>query len=696
VNLENVHPKDALYALPGVGISVPPYASIPFRAFSGEVISSIDVDANGNRVRGDDDVNTNEFFTRFTTNEVNWVGSGPDGSNSINFEIQTVSDAPGLGCGKQLFEGAVPNGAQDCWLVILPRGTGDNGEAEIARSGLFWDSWQHHIAFKLDFRPVGVRCEIGAAEKQIAGSELMTQAIASWQPQLCQQENGAAFVIIAGSDEDAAFKASLTTSNPLALTSRPLAQTAADPNVYAPIGVSSAVIAFNIDRRLSTSVDDMPTEYRDREATPFSEIKLTPRLLAKLLTASYIQALPSGADLKHIGFTNVFDKGPNAYNLTNDPDFLQWNDPEWQYQDVNAQSVADALMPTGRSDIAWTIWSYIMADKDARDFLNGVPDEWGMRVNPWYSSNSSIIETGVGKEYPRDDYPKADPVERKSTVDQGVGGTGALNLVGARPYASDYETAAYYTLRGDGLIVGSWLGGTNPRWGREPRSLIGSRAVIALTTSGSAAKFATISASLLNDAGQFVAPTASSMAAAVAAMTVTENSSVVGLDFGSAASKSATNAYPLTMPVYAALNPLMDDAPLRAVYADFIRFAAQSGQTPGVELGQLPAGYAPIPPSWVTQAMNAASVIQAGIKPAAPVNLGSLFPGTYSQAPPVDSVQNATVDGSGDTAILVSRQTEADPTVGALAGIVPLSLLTGIASGCAVPLFTRARKRLSG
>ena len=695
VTTEYVHPNDLPFSLPQQGITRPPYASIPFRAVTGETLSSVNIGANGSPVRTDDDVNTNQFFTRFTTNEVSWVGTGSSGENSINFEIQTVSEAPGLGCGTARREGAVVQSVQDCWLVVLPRGTADNGESSIIRSGLFWDSWQHHIAVKIEFRPVGVRCEIGAAEKAIAGSELMTQAIASWQPQLCLQENGAAFVINTGSDADAAFKAAKTTSNPLAMTSRPLADTASDPNVYAPIGVAGAAIAFNIDRSVNP-FNELPPGVLGRDATPFTEMKLTPRLVAKLLTASYIRSLPSGADLSYMGYKGVDDPGDNALNLTNDPDFLQWNDPEWRYQLINGTAVADALMPTGRSDLAWAIWSYVVADAKAREFLDGVPDEWGMRVNPWYSTNPSVNPTGVGKVYPRDDFPKSDPVERPSTLlSDPVGGVGALNLVAFRPYTTDFETGAYYTLRSDGLVVGPWQGGVSQRWGKETRNAIGTRKVIALTTTGSAAKYSTVTASLLNPAGQFVAPSVASLSAAVTAMTLTENSAVVGLDLGSAAAKSATTGYPLTMPVYAAINPLMDDAPLRAVYADFIRFAAQSGQTPGPELGQLPDGYAPIPPSWAVQAMNAASVIQAGIKPAAPVNLGSLAPGSYGQAASNPVVQNTTVDGTGDPAILVSETTDADPTIGALAGIVPLSLLTGVASGCAVPVFTRARKRLN-
>ena len=694
---QNVAPEDSDYTFIGSNSFNPTYTSIPFRAVTGEVVASVVKEGNSSPRKLDVDVNTNPFFTQYTTNEVKWVGSGSDGSNTIKFEVQTQMESNGLGCGTPRYTGSVLTSVQDCWLVVLPRGTSDSGESTITKSGLFWDAWKHHIAFKLTFKPVGVRCTIGTAEKQIAGSELMTQAIASWQPELCIQENGAAFVVNAGSDEDAAYKASLTTSNPLAMTSRPHEATAADPNVYAPIAVSGAAVVFNIDRR-SRPVQGVPADVVARDTTPFTQMKLTPRLLAKLLTSSYISSLPSGADLTHIGFENFDNPGDNAFNLTTDPDFLAVNDEEWQYQDLNSPAIADALIPTGRSDLAWAFWSYIVSDPEARAFLNGEPDEWGMRVNPWYSTNSSVNPSGVAKQYPRDDFPKADPVEKPSNLlEDPDNGTGPVNLVTWRPYTSDFESGAYYTLRSDGLILGEWQRAATPaKWGKQVKDLLGSQKVIALSTTGSSAKFQTITASLLNPAGNFVAPSSETMAAAVNAMTTSENSAVVEFDFESAAAEASANAYPLTMPVYAALNPLMNDAPLRAIYANFIRYAVQSGQVPGSGIGNLPAGYAPIPATWVSQAMNAASAIQAGIKPKAPVNLGSIPPGSYIPnlgQSPGDS-QDSALPGSGDKASLISASTTADPNIGALSGVVPLSLLTGLASAFAVPLFSRARRKV--
>ena len=85
---------------------------------------------------------------------------------------------------------------------------------------------------------------------------------------------------------------------------------------------------------------------------------------------------------------------------------------------------------------------------------------------------------------------------------------------------------------------------------------------------------------------------------------------VMAYDQTGTPAKAAPTAYPLTMPVYAALNPQQTDADLRAVYANLIRYAARDGQSPGTDLGELPPGYAPLPQPWVDQALAAADAIE--------------------------------------------------------------------------------------
>lgn len=696
VDAANVDAQDAQYTAPGNGSFFdPPYTSVPFVAADGTVVASVVEDANGvNKQVTTVNVNTNQFFTNYTSNEVTWAGSNDNGEGSVKFELQTTLQSPGLGCGQPIVVSGQPTVGQSCWLVIIPRGVGDSGESSIRQSGLFWDSWQHNIAVKLAFKPVGVRCEIGAAERQLAGSELMSGAIASWQPSLCAGTTGAAYVVSTGSEADALLSASQTLPSPLAMTSSPLGMGSADPVRYAPIALSGVALTFSIDRQIISS-GSVPQEYMDRATTPFTELKLTPRLVAKLLTGSYYEALPVGADLSHIGYQNTANPGPNARNLTRDPDFLAINDPEWAYQNLAWPSIADLLAPSGRSNIATQLWRYVLADSDAVAFLKGTADPWGMKVNPWYSISASVNPTGTGLQLPTDTFPKADPVEKPATT--GSNGTGAINLVTWRPYTSDFEQGAGLTLRGDGQVLGGWDPTVSPaKYLKTPRSLLGEQKVMAVTTAAAAARFQNVTASLLNPGGSYVAPTMASMQAAAAAMTLSSGSTAVyGFDPASTVAKGATTAYPLTMPVYAALNPLQTDAALRATYAAFIRYAVGDGQKPGEDIGQLPAGYAPIPQGWVDQALASATAIQNGISPLAAARVstgagggGSGFGGGFDDASAGGDPQ-ATGEVAG---ALIGDETPDDPDLEPAAMAIPLGFVAGLAAAIAVPLLPRIRR----
>lgn len=700
----DIHPLDEKYTVPRAGMFSPAYTSIPFRGVDGTVITDVEQHASGpnTRIRGID-VNTNEFFTQLTTNEVKWAGSGPNGSGSVPFEVQTAMQSPGLGCGSLVVTGTAVTG-QSCWLVIIPRGTGDSGASSITKSGLLWDSWQHHLAVKLDFKPIGVRCEIGAAERQLAGSELVSAAMSSWQPELCLGDTGSAFVLSTGNEAEALELASGTTPSPLAFTSSPLETEEADPLQYAPVALSGVAVSFAIDRTV-TPLDGVPAEYREKDSLPFDSINLTPRILAKLLTGSYYEALPP-ADRSHVGFVDFANPGDNARTMVQDPDFLDVNDEEWAYQLMVSTSLGDALLPSGRSDLATQLWRYVLGDADARAFLAGEPDPWGMTVNPWYSTNPEVNPTETGLELPRDNFPKADPIEKPdTTVADPVNGTGAVNLVTWRPYTSDFETGAYYTLRGDGLLLGTWdKFSAPPKYTKSPRELIGSQRVMAITTAPAAARYQTVTASLLNPAGQFIAPTEKGMLAAAAAMTPSAvQTRVYEYDPAGSPARAAATAYPLTMPVYAALNPGQTDAAQRAIYAGLVRYAVGAGQEPGTDVGQLPPGYAPLPQGWVDQALIAASAIEQGIVPAAqptattapgqPV-VGSSGLGTTATVsqPGVAAAADPTATGT-PAGSLMGAATPADPDLPLGSAAIPAGLLSGLAAAAAVPMMSRSRRR---
>ncbi|TFD00826.1 hypothetical protein E3T25_12415 [Cryobacterium sandaracinum] len=743
VSQDQVAPQDAQYTSPANGFTIPAFTAIPYRASTGGSISSVFADSanvlthhvvdpltglvqtatgspSDTGVTLPDgisgvDLATNEFYTQYTTNEVPWAGSSDSGDGSVKFEVQTAMQSPGLGCGTPVTAADGSVSGKSCWLVVIPRGKSDAGESYITKSGLLWDSWKHSVAVKLDFKPIGQRCAIGSAEKQLSGSELVAAAIGSWQPKVCTGATGSSFALSIGNEEDALAAASLTTPSPLALTSRPLQTDRVDPVAYAPIALSGVAVSFSIDRRVKPA-GAVPQEYKARNTEAFTSLNLTPRLVAKLLTNSYLDSLPSGApatsdSLKFFGYTDSANPGANARNLTVDPDFLAVNDDEWKYQDLTGPSLGDMLLPSGRSDEAQQLWRYVLSDPAAVEFLNGTPDTWGMKVNPWSSTNADVNPSGTAMTIPRTNFPKADPLERPAAA-AGTGTT-AVNLVTWRPYTSDFESGAYLTLRGDGQELGDWNPtSVPPKFGKSVRSLVGNQRVLGVTTAAAAARYQTVTASLQNSAGSFVAPSPESMLAASAAMVPTStNPKVLEYDPANPSAKAAATAYPMTMPVYAALNPLQTDAAQRAIYANLIRYAVVAGQVPGTEIGQLPRGYTPLPKSWVDQALAAATAIEQGGSPVVAMAMPETAPAvdrpayvptpsTYgpaefqAQAAPV--VADAAVDPAATGAVvdpLVARPTPADPVMGPVRAAVPAGLLSGLLAACGVPFISRVRRR---
>ena len=387
----------------------------------------------------------------------------------------------------------------------------------------------------------------------------------------------------------------------------------------------------------------------------------------------------------------------NPRNIVFDPDFLAIN-PDWAEQAIVSPAIADVLLPQGRSDAAWALWNYVLADPDAAAFLAGTPDPYGMIVNPWSSTDAAKNPSGTALQLPRDNFPKADPVEQKA---EPLPGPGVVNLVTWRPYVNDLDTAAYDTLRGDGHELGGWdAGSTPPKYSKSSRSLPGSQAVLSFTDTASASRYQIYSASLLNQAGQFVLPTVAAMTAAAGAMTSTSaQPQVVSYDPSSTAARTATAAYPLTMPVYAATNPAKLDASLRPSYSAFITYAATDGQTPGEGLGQLPAGYAPIPEAWRTQALAAARAVATGqvAVPTKSVPTTTSVPAAQS---PVASAPTLALPSDDPTPTgtlapaLSSNTTPDDPNAGALAASVPAAIIAALAALVVTGFISRRRRIL--
>lgn len=706
----DVAAADLPYVHAGTGPFDPPEVSVPFRSATGKTVARI---VNG-KINPSVELVSNEFFGPYTTNEVPWAGFGADGTGTVTFEMQTAMQAPGLGCGNpQTASGGTVTG-QPCWLVVVPRGDHDANSIITSQSGLLWPYWQHKVAVRLGFQPVGARCALGAAERQVSGSELVAAAIHSWQPVVCNQAGGSIYNVVITGESDAAARANGTGVAPLALISRPFDAAAygtEDHLTYAPIAVTGLTVAFAVDHFASADpTDPAPDHVKALEQLPFTQMNLTPRLLAKLLTNSYRGSIPNTAVVNDV-------LAHNPWNITQDEDFLEIN-PAWRHQALqNVAAMADVFVPLGSSDSAWAVWAYIMADADARHFLAGDADPWGTKVNPWATTdadtNATVNPPGVANEYPINRFPKPDP------------STGYLNaaypasLVDAiawRPYSTSFDQSAYWVLRGDNRVTGWSTGqasGGVPGFTTEARRSPGVQQVMGLTDTASAATYQVYTAALRNPAGSFVTPTTASMTAAAEAMSANSTQpQVVAFDTTSDKAKASTDAYPLTLPVYAATNPAGGDAGSRAAAVALIRYAAGSGQTPGTSLGELPPGYAPVPDAWRAQARAAADAIAAnqapapttGTDPVPPFQPGdtsvpsSGLPGSSvppNAAPTAGAGAGAptpTPSASGPPAPAVGAAIASDSSAGALGAALPVSAAGGLLAALAVPFVARPRR----
>ncbi len=91
------------YRHPPAGTDVENF--VPFRSVTGKEIKGR---------------NSNEFFDGNTTNEVSVTRTRVDGTGEQTFEVQTATQAPGIGCGERLTDGGGAVTGRPCWLVIVP------------------------------------------------------------------------------------------------------------------------------------------------------------------------------------------------------------------------------------------------------------------------------------------------------------------------------------------------------------------------------------------------------------------------------------------------------------------------------------------------------------------------------------------------------------------------------------------------
>ncbi len=602
----------------------------PFRAVDGTVVD-IQTDPTFNPSAGGGNFWLNPYFGIVTTNEIVSAASGPDGSGAELMQVLTGVQSSGLGCGQTVQPDDSGRKMPQCWIVIVPRGApaeenvGTPFEVNADQNGVVTSpvapaAWGNRIAIPIEFNPVDSPCSIADEERRIAGNELALAAVASWQPSLCASGDLPPYSYASVGDLNARQQLTRGAQGApgLVAISRPIppeSAPASNPVVYAPLSLSGLVIGFNVERYPKPSA---PEAAQRLAGVRVADLNLTPRLVAKLLTQSYSQQLSIIQPPRYEWLRS------NPPHLGQDPDFLRFN-PEFELlQIANARTFSGLQLPAGNSDAALQVWEWVLADPEARAWLDGTADEWGMRVNPLYATSAEANPTGLafGDPVPSS-FPKGDPYcyqapprgSGNSIVPPALCGTDWM------PYARGFADAALITrVASDGarIVENSFAQSASEVWARELPQFLGRRAILSLTDTPSAAQFG-LQTARLSRAGDnrgdrvFIAPDAAGLIAGVKSMEAGDEPSVLE----PSPTSIPPDAYPLTALTYAAIAPLALDAAARSDYAAFIEYAADQGQEPGLEPGKLPIGYTPLPFALRIEALFAAFVVRA-LEPAAP------------------------------------------------------------------------------
>ncbi|MEU9447580.1 hypothetical protein [Streptomyces sp. NPDC048277] len=559
-----------------------------------ETESGTPVDKNGQHfvpfrpVAGQGDATTSgtdtTYFTGGDTNALPYLPNDASGGGDVSFELKSSIEQPAMGCGaRKTSSGEI----QPCWLVVVPRGIHDpDGTTHVGgnqvSSSISQTNWDQRIVFKLGFQSVTDNCDPDKPERGIMGSELATDAITSWQSALC--ETGSYRFSFTQSGEDQA-RSAVTSGDSvagLAMTVDPVEPVdGAAQVVHAPVAITGLTIGFV-----------WMYDTADNSSLPVTELKLNQRLLAKVLTQSYPYSLVQPLD----GVPTYLSGNP--LSLVKDPEFLKLN-PELKDQAAGNAPLGLALA-LANSDSARLVWKYILANNDAKEFIEGKADPWGMKVNPAYKDG--VISDSL------DFFPKADltPV----TTDCGGGTTLTVSYTGQDvvPYVNDMHDGALKIRRGDiGNAYGCDVVDGVPKVKSLGRPILTKQRQFGIVDNASAMRYLLGAAALPNADGDYVQPTNASLLKAVSEMPDSDVAGVKAPDPG----KMKDGAYPLTAVVYAASS--LDQAKdARQDFARVMRYAAGAGQTQGTAKGQLPYGYAPLPTALRKQAEQAADKLEKG------------------------------------------------------------------------------------
>ncbi|MCW2673220.1 MAG: hypothetical protein JWP14_1809 [Frankiales bacterium] len=546
-----------------------------------------------------------------------------DGRGSTKFTVWTSEDNASLGCGGPITCSlvAVPIMGISCdpaaaALPAADRPSGDaaaratktceasgayaagqpriGGSEDVAVSGALWwsaSNWRNRITVPLDFAPLNNVCDLtgGASSVNVYGSELATQLTAQWRPAFCLDKTKTPFKHVQLGEPQARNLLQVGTVQ-AALITDPPATGFATPTVQAPLAMTGFAISYVID---------------DAGHEPYTKLRLTPRLLAKLLTESYP------------GITPVRDEylalSHNPLDMSQDPEFQALN-PGITKGVPDSAAASTILNLSSDSDVERALTSYIAADPEAKAWLAGAPDPWGMVVNPSYTTNPAKAGHLV---LPVDNWPLRDSFEPAKYDASGVNPclqaapSPILPLIAA-PTArlASISLAMQFATSSAQLVCQTVQdqGAAGAKLTAEGRQTPGFRFVLGVTSLGDAERYdldtAALQTQVAADADPklagtsgrtFVSPSDSSLAAAARLLTADDKTGTWSFPYATVPTSAAgAAAYPGAMLLSLAAPTSGLDKPTAKALSELLGYATAQGQSQGLAVGQTPPGYLPL------------------------------------------------------------------------------------------------------
>lgn len=527
--------------------------------------------------------------------------SDAEGKGSVNFEVRSVTENESLGCSDttRCSIVAVPIMGVSCFdadYQCRREGRFDAGSSNFANEGvvpavspLFWwsaSNWDNRVSVPLTFGLPPDACAVLDKRSPTAfyGSELMNQASLQWSPAYCLNQKRFKFQHNRMGD-DPAFVLVENGQAPAAFVSGSREVGSKEERIgYAPTAVTGFAVGFAIDE---------PGNAGER-----GQLNLNARLIAKLLTQSYTG---SNRGQQHPGM----EKNPLSLNL--DPEFMALNPGLDQIQ---REAAATVLSLSESSDVIKSLTAYLNADPEAKQFISGAADPWGMVVNPSYKK----------LKLPVSEFPLRDTFIPTSALE--------CYQQNPAPYFSQLAAPVNSITKIAAAVLDAWpnvqtkcdrASASDPfKVGRVDRQGVGTRFMLGIVSLGDAERYGLRTAALqtassvgpsapfIDASGRtFVAPTATSLAAAV--KLAEDKGPRSAFDMTQEMLRKQPEAYPGTMIVYTTAKFRGLDKADAGKVSSFIKIATTEGQVPGSGNGKLPEGYLPIVKTGATAKLYAAA-----------------------------------------------------------------------------------------